>query len=158
MYLQHSLKGGSARNVIESLSCSGEYYAKAVECLQSRYDRPRLIHQTHVCTILEAPTLNDGSSKRNCAICMTLYSNTSAVVPPLDRKFNVPCTNLFGQRSTHQFMHETASGNLLNIHQLITSEQDILFTSSLKVDIVRVQTSELHVSARLNFELHASTN
>ena len=79
----------------------------------------------------------------------------TCIVRPLDRKFNVPCTNLFAQRSTGQFMHETAS---CNIHQLITSEQDILFTSSSKVDVVRVQTSELQVSTRLNFELHASTN
>ena len=63
VYLQHSLKGGSARNVIEGLSRSGEYYAEAVECLQSRYDRPCLIHQMHVRTILEAPALKDGSGK-----------------------------------------------------------------------------------------------
>ena len=91
-------------------------------------------------------------------VCMFVRVYIYTVVPPLDRKFNVPCTNLFAQRSNHQFMHETASGNLLNIHQLITSELVILFTSSSKVDVVRVQTSKIHVSARLNFELHASTN
>ena len=45
VYLQHSLKGGSARNVIKGLSRSGEYYTEAVEFLQSRYNRPRLIHK-----------------------------------------------------------------------------------------------------------------
>ena len=44
VYLQHSLKDGSAKHVIEGLSRSGECYAEAIECLQSRYDRPRLIH------------------------------------------------------------------------------------------------------------------
>ena len=46
VYLQHALKDGSAKHVIEGLSRSGEYYAEAIECLQARYDRPRLIHQT----------------------------------------------------------------------------------------------------------------
>ena len=63
VYLQHSLKNGSAKNVIEGLSRSGEYYAEAIECLQSRYNRPRLIHQTHVRMILEASALKDGSGK-----------------------------------------------------------------------------------------------
>ena len=63
VYLQQSLKGGSAKNTIEGLSRSGEYYAEAIECLRSRYDRPRLIHQTHVRKILEAPSLKDGTGK-----------------------------------------------------------------------------------------------
>ena len=61
VYLQHSLKDGSAKHVIKGLSRSGEYYAEAIECLQSCYDRPRLIHQTHVRMILEMPTLKDGT-------------------------------------------------------------------------------------------------
>ena len=63
VYLQQSLKGGSAKSAIEGLSRSGEYYAEAVECLQARYDKPRLIHQTHVRMILEAPQLVEGSGK-----------------------------------------------------------------------------------------------
>lgn len=55
VYLQQSLKDGSA--TIEGLSCSGEYYTEAIECLKTRYDRPRLIHQTHVRKILDAPSL-----------------------------------------------------------------------------------------------------
>ena len=63
MYLQQSLKGGSAKGAIEGLSRSGEYYAEAVESLQARYDRPRLIHQAHVHMILEAPALVKGNGK-----------------------------------------------------------------------------------------------
>ena len=48
VYLQHALKDSSAKHIIEGLSRSGEYYDEAVDCLKSRYDRPRLIHQTHV--------------------------------------------------------------------------------------------------------------
>ena len=52
VYLQQSLKGGSAKSTIEGLSRSGDNYAEAVGCLQSRYDRPRLIHKAHVSMIL----------------------------------------------------------------------------------------------------------
>ena len=40
VYLQQSLKNGSAKSAIEGLSLSGEYYAEAIDCLKSRYDRP----------------------------------------------------------------------------------------------------------------------
>ena len=63
VYLQHALKDGSAKRVIEGLSRSGEHYGEAVKCLTSRYDRPRLIHQTHVKMILEAPALKEGTGK-----------------------------------------------------------------------------------------------
>ena len=63
VYLQSALKGGSAKQAIKGFSQSGEFYAEAVECLQSRYDRPRLIHQTHVNMILEPPPLREGNGK-----------------------------------------------------------------------------------------------
>lgn len=63
VYLRHALKDGSAKNVIEGLSRSGDCYAEAIECLKSRYDRPRLIHQAHVRVIVEAPSLKIGSGK-----------------------------------------------------------------------------------------------
>ena len=62
MYLQHALKDGSAKHAIEGLSRSGEYCAETIKCLKSQYDRPRLIHQTHIQMILEAPTL-EGTGK-----------------------------------------------------------------------------------------------
>ena len=55
VYLQQSLKGGSAKGTIEGLSRSGDNYVEAVECLRSRYDRPRLIHKAHVRMILDTP-------------------------------------------------------------------------------------------------------
>ena len=63
VYLQQSLKNGSAKNVIEGLSRSGDNYEEAIQCLKTRYDRPRLIHQGHVKTILEATPLKDGTGK-----------------------------------------------------------------------------------------------
>ena len=63
VYLRHALKDGTASRVIEGLSRTGEHYTEAIECLQARYDRPRLIHQTHVRMILETPNLKDGTGK-----------------------------------------------------------------------------------------------
>ena len=63
VYLRYSLNEGSAKHVIEGLSRSGECYDEPIECLQSRYSRPRLIHQTHVCKIMDAPPLKEGNGK-----------------------------------------------------------------------------------------------
>ena len=63
VYLRHSLSEGSARHVIEGLSQTGECYQDAIECLCSRYNRPRIIHQTHVRMIMDAKPLTDGSGK-----------------------------------------------------------------------------------------------
>ena len=61
-YLRQALKHGSARNMIESLSRTGEQYDEAIECLENRY-KPRLIHQAHVKEIIEVPNLRDNSAK-----------------------------------------------------------------------------------------------
>ena len=63
VYLQHAIKGGSARNAIEGLSHSGDNYNEAVECLRACFDRPRLIHHTHVQMIVDAPPLKEGNGK-----------------------------------------------------------------------------------------------
>jgi hypothetical protein len=63
VYLQQALKGGSAKGTIEGLSRSADNYKEAIACLKARYDRPRLIHQAHVKTILEAAPLKDGNGR-----------------------------------------------------------------------------------------------
>ena len=57
------LKDGSEKNAIEGLSHSGENYDEAVKCLKARYDRPRLIHHTHVQMIVDTPPLKEGNGK-----------------------------------------------------------------------------------------------
>ena len=42
-------------DVDKGLAQSGEQYTEAVECLRSRYDRPRLVHQMHVRKIMDIP-------------------------------------------------------------------------------------------------------
>ena len=79
VYLRHSLKNGSAKAIIEGLAQSGEQYAEAIECLISRFDRPRLIHQTHVRMILETPQLRDGSGKELRRLHDTIQQHTRAL-------------------------------------------------------------------------------
>ena len=56
MYLRHSLNDGTAKSLIEC-------YQEAIECLKSRYNRPRLTHQTHVRKIIDCPPLKDGNGR-----------------------------------------------------------------------------------------------
>ena len=60
VYLQQTVKGGSAEVVIEGMSHYGDQYLEAMECLNGHYNRPHLIHQAHVCSIMDAPPLNNG--------------------------------------------------------------------------------------------------
>lgn len=65
VYLQQSLKGGSAKNVIEGLSRTGDNYDEAIQSLTTRYDRPRLIHQAHALVSVMVVA-------RNYAVSMTI--------------------------------------------------------------------------------------
>ena len=53
----------ATERVIEGLAQTGDTYKEAISCLQSRYNRPRLIHQAHVRAMLEATPLKNGSGK-----------------------------------------------------------------------------------------------
>ncbi len=63
VYLENALKDSAAKRTIDGLTKSGEHYEEAVQCLQVRFDRPRLIHQTHVRRIVDTPNLKDGNGK-----------------------------------------------------------------------------------------------
>lgn len=57
------MKDGAAKTTIEGLSRSRDHYDEAVECLVTRYNRPKLIHQAHVKKIVEIQPLKDGNGK-----------------------------------------------------------------------------------------------
>ena len=78
-YLRYSLKDGSAKNVIEGLSRSGDCYKEAIDSLKTKYDRPRLIHQTHVKKIIEAATLKDSSGRELCRLHNTVQQHIRAL-------------------------------------------------------------------------------
>lgn len=63
VYLRQSLKDGTAKSSIEGLSSSGEQYDEAVASLKDRYNRPRVLHQSHVKQIYELTSLKSGSGK-----------------------------------------------------------------------------------------------
>ena len=79
VYLQHAIKDGSARNAIEGLSHSGENYDEAIECLKARYDRPRLIHRTHVQMIVDAQSLKEGTGRELRRLHDTMQQHVRAL-------------------------------------------------------------------------------
>ena len=62
-YLKDVVKDSPGRHVIEGLLRTPGSYAEAIGCLREWYDRLRFIHQAHVCTILQAPSLRNGSGQ-----------------------------------------------------------------------------------------------
>ena len=62
-YLRDAVEAGPAKDVIKGLSHSAGSYEQAVECLRQRYDKPRLIHQSHVRAIVEAASIKSGNAK-----------------------------------------------------------------------------------------------
>ena len=79
VYLQQAVKNGSAKPVIEGLSRSGENYNEAIDCLEARFNRPRLLHSAHVRKIVEAPSLKDGSGKELRRLHDTLQQHLRAL-------------------------------------------------------------------------------
>ena len=63
IYLKEALKDGPAKGVIMGLAQTADNYEEAVHCLKERYDRPRLIYQAHVHSILESTSLKEGNGK-----------------------------------------------------------------------------------------------
>ena len=63
VYLQHALKDSSAKRLFSNMSLSGDHYLEAISCLNECYDHPQLVLQAHVATLVESPSLKDGSSK-----------------------------------------------------------------------------------------------
>ncbi len=62
-YLKHAVKDSSAKHVVEGLSGTGEHYQEAIDCLRTRFDRPRLIHQAHIRAVVETPALKEGNGR-----------------------------------------------------------------------------------------------
>ena len=79
VYLQQAIKDGPAKSVIEGLSRSADHYADAIECLRSRFDRPRLIHREHVRKITTIPPLKDGTGKELRRLHGTILQHTRAL-------------------------------------------------------------------------------
>ena len=45
-----------------------ESYEEAIKCLMERYDRPRLVEEEHVCSIVDAVPVKTGSDKEFCRL------------------------------------------------------------------------------------------
>ncbi len=92
VYLKKAVSKGSAKHIIEGLPRSRECHSKAMESLCARYDRPRLIHQTHINTIVKHSPLKDGNGKD---VYMTPYSNTFVLLRLWAMSLQDPSSQLY---------------------------------------------------------------
>ena len=60
--MRHSLKDGSGKSIIEGLPGSGDQYPEAIASQQTQFDRPRLLHQTHMKRMIVSK-IREGSGK-----------------------------------------------------------------------------------------------
>ena len=63
VYLQEALKDGPARFVIQGLTRTSESYKEASKCLREWYDRPRLVQEEHIRSIVDALPVKNGCDK-----------------------------------------------------------------------------------------------
>ena len=63
MYLQEAIKDGPAGFVIQGLTRTSESYEEAVKCLRERYDRPHLVEEEHIRSIVDVLPIKNGSDK-----------------------------------------------------------------------------------------------
>ena len=77
--MRNALCDGRAKSTIEGLSRSGDCYGEAIASLLAQYDRPRLIHQAHVCKIIEATPLKEGNGRELCRLHNTAQQHLQAL-------------------------------------------------------------------------------
>ena len=68
-HLQDALKDGLARFVLQGLPRTSESYEEAIKCLKERYDPPRLVHEEHIRSIVDAVPVKNGSNKELRRLC-----------------------------------------------------------------------------------------
>ena len=54
MYLQDALKDGPVRFVTQGLTQTSKSYEEAIKCLKEQYNRPRLVYEEHIHSIVDA--------------------------------------------------------------------------------------------------------
>ena len=62
-YLQDALKDSLARFMSQGLTRTSENYEESIKCLKERYDRPRLVQEEHIHSIVDAVPVKNGSDK-----------------------------------------------------------------------------------------------
>ena len=138
VYLQQSLRDGTAKRSIEGLSRSGECYLEAIECLKSRYNRPRLIHQTHVRMILEAPPLKSGNGRELRRLHDTVQQHIRAL-KAMDCEPSGPSVTELKLDTTTMFKWQKHSKDTTNVPHY----QDLLEFINLRAQASETSTSDI---------------
>ena len=62
-YLQDALKVSPVRYMIQGLTRTSENYEEVIKCLKEQYDRPKLVQEEHIRSIVDAVPVKKGSDK-----------------------------------------------------------------------------------------------
>ena len=73
---------------------TADTYDDAIECMQNRYDRPRLIHQAHVRAIIDVPCLKEGNGKEIRCLHDILLQHYRAIKAMNEDKFETLLTGI----------------------------------------------------------------
>ena len=101
MYLQDALKDGPGRFVIHGLSRTSESYEsykEDIKCLKERYDRPQLVHEEHVCNIVCAVPVKNGSDKELCRLYDAAIQHYQVLKAAKHDSFNTVLTAILQQK------------------------------------------------------------
>ena len=67
-YLQDALKDRPARFMIQGLTQTSENYKEDIKYLKERYDRPILVQEEHIRSIVDAVPVKNRSDKELCRL------------------------------------------------------------------------------------------
>ena len=104
--------------MVEGLAQTSENYGEAVACLQNQYDHLRLIHQAHVCTVVNPPPLKDVSGKELRHLHEIINQHIRVITAMADNSLEVFVTSIIelklGQASMFawkNYSHKSRGGH-----------------------------------------------
>ena len=98
MYLQNALKDGPAGFVIQGLTRTSQSYVEAIKFLKERYDRPRLVEEEHIRSILDDVPVKNGSEKELCRLCDAATQHYRALKAANSDSFDTVLTVILQQK------------------------------------------------------------
>ena len=97
-YLQDALKDSPARFMIQGLTRTSENYEEAIKCLKERYDRPRLVQEEHIRSIVDAVPVKNGSVKELRRLCDAATQHYRVLKAAKSDTFDTVLTVILQQR------------------------------------------------------------
>ena len=110
-YLQDTLKGSPARFMIQGLTRTSENYEEAFKCLKERYDRPRLVQEEHIRSIMDTVPVKNGNDKELPSLYDAATQHYRALNAAKSDSFDTVLTVILEQKKTRLKWAEFSSDN-----------------------------------------------